>query len=400
LQNMQQYGIQGQQLSLAQQKQLQDYQLGMGGLGVQQQQVQNQANQFGQTFGLQSLQNQQQYGLQSDSNALARQLGLGNMGLQQQQVNNQANQFGQTFGLQQQSQDLAKQLGLGNLDLSRQQVGNQASQFGQTLNMQQQQNQTQNQQFMQQLAQQLGLATMGDKTTNRSIDVQSQSGNNALMMALAGLGIGGGMTGASGASGTGAAGGAGGAFGSASYLNSPAVQALQQSNPALYAQMQLAGDHSNWGNSTVNFGGQQYSVQDYYKLMQSHPELFKMQTPGDLSQEASTPGQLQTPKPVSDDPFQAWWDQHGNGGAYQSVGNSTVDNRLTMFDTYKNMSPQQRALADPNGTDIPKFLNDPAILAAYQKAQSENAARGAYRASHGGWEGGYDPNKPITQGTK
>jgi hypothetical protein len=364
-------------------------------LGVQQQQVQNQANQFGQSFGLQSLQNQQQYGLQSDSNALARQLGLGNMGLQQQQVNNQANQFGQTFGLQQQSQDLAKQLGLGNLDLSRQQVGNQASQFGQTLNMQQQQNQTQNQQFMQQLAQQLGLATMGDKTTNRSIDVQSQGANNSLMLALAEQGI-----------------------KSPSidpktnlptttpnttdtYLQSAQGQALMQSDPASYAHMQLFGaDHSNWGNSTVNFGGQQYSVQDYYKLMQSHPELFKMQTPGDLSQEASTPGQLQTPKPVSDDPFQAWWDQHGNGGAYQSVGNSTVDNRLTMFDTYKNMSPQQRALADPNGTDIPKFLNDPAILAAYQKAQSENAARGAYRASHGGWEGGYDPNKPITQGTK
>jgi hypothetical protein len=328
--------------------------------------------------------------------------------------------------LQQQSQDLAKQLGLGNLDLSRQQVGNQASQFGQTLNMQQQQNQTQNQQFMQQLAQQLGLATMGDKTTNRSIDVQSQSGNNALMMALAGLGIGGGMTGASGASGTGAAGGAGGAggaSGTASYLNSPAVQALQQSNPALYAQMQLAGDHSNWGNSTVNFGGQQYSVQDYYKLMQSHPELFKTQTPGDLKQDGNylqdsaataTASQNRTFAPQSDNPLEQWWNEHGVGPRNQMVGGNQYDQALHTYDNYKAIL----ARGDANGGDFSflmggngnapkdildsyrKFVNDPKISAAADTARQEAAARYEYARTHGGFDAGYDPNKPITQGTK
>ena len=88
-------------------------------VGLQQQQIGNQASQFGQTFGLQQLQNSQNYGLSlndqelerakfqnqaamgADQLALSRLENSQNYGLQQQQIGNQASQFGQTFGLQQ-----------------------------------------------------------------------------------------------------------------------------------------------------------------------------------------------------------------------------------------------------------------------------------------------------------
>jgi hypothetical protein len=175
--NQQQYGLAGQQLGLQAQKQGQDYslgqgglgvqqgdlalrgQLGMGNLGVQQQQVANQANQFGQDYGLRSQGQQQQYGLAQQDYGLRSQLGLGGLGLQEQQLAQSGNQFDR--GLAQSGSQFDRNYGL--------------AQSGQ---------QNQQQQFAQSLAQQLGIATMGDRTQNRSVDAQSELAKNDLYLRI------------------------------------------------------------------------------------------------------------------------------------------------------------------------------------------------------------------------
>lgn len=279
------------------------------------------ANQAALTYG-QDRNSALQAGLGLGNLDLSQQLGLGNLGVAQQNANtgatSVANQYalGQgQLGISQQSQDLAKQLGLGNLGVSQGQLSLAQQQNAQNFGLQQadltgsyngqqtlasKAQQTAQQEFQQQLAQQLGIATMSDKTQNRGIDVQGQTNMNQLMMQLAMLGISGGMLTAAtnGGGGTGSSTGSGSTGSGASsnpltnYVslyggNTTAGSgitggpdgAAMQANPALYAQLQLQyGDRSTWGNQTVNFNGQQLSVEDYYKLMAAHPEQFKANT--------------------------------------------------------------------------------------------------------------------------
>ena len=65
-----------------------------------------QANQFGQTLSQQQLENQQQYGLSQQNFGLQQQLGLGNLGLAQSGQNIQQNQF---------ANQLAQQLGISQM---------------------------------------------------------------------------------------------------------------------------------------------------------------------------------------------------------------------------------------------------------------------------------------------
>lgn len=257
-----------------------------GQLGLGQQQVNNQNTQFGQ-----------------------------NLGLQQQQLAQQGSQFGQTLGLQQQQQDLAKQLGLGGLNLQQQQFGldqlKNTQQYGlqqadltgsyngqQTMAAKAQQ--TAQQEFQQQLAQALGISTMQDKTANRGIDVQGQNSNTQLMLQImsmmgmggGGLGVYGGSGGSSGSGGSGS-GSSGGSL-TPSYnpldsytrylagnpVNSGSANSATQlmlSDPGTFARMQLqSGNRDEWDLApSINFGGKQYTTQQYYELMAAHPELFK-----------------------------------------------------------------------------------------------------------------------------
>lgn len=115
----------------------------------------------------QNYENAQQSGRQFDvQQALAEKLGLGGLGLQQQQLQQQGSQFdkslaqsGHQFDLQ---QALAEQLGLGNLDLNKQQLAQSGSQFQQSLGEQQATRQQQGSQFnlQQDLARQLGLGNL------------------------------------------------------------------------------------------------------------------------------------------------------------------------------------------------------------------------------------------------
>lgn len=232
-------------LGLGQQSQNLQQMLGLGNLGlaqnaqgIQQQQFgQNlseqqagraqQGQQFGQSLGEQGRQFDLQQQLQS-------QLGLGNLGVQQQQANTQqagmlgqlgldqaqlaqqGQQFGQSLGLQQQAQDLQAKVQNGQLTLQQAQQqlaelqntqqyglqrdaqGIQQQQFGQSLGEQQAGREQQGQQFTQsqgqqagqfadQLKQQLGLATMSDKTSNRGIDANAALAQNDLYLKIAGL---------------------------------------------------------------------------------------------------------------------------------------------------------------------------------------------------------------------
>ncbi len=117
---------------------------------------------------------------------------LGDAATTQGQYQTQAIGAGQNYvnaensqNLNQQQQDLAKMLGLGNLDLSKQAQSNQVNQFGQTLDFQKQGAAAQQQQFLQQLAQQMGIAQMGDKTANRGIDASSNQQQQDFIFKLA-----------------------------------------------------------------------------------------------------------------------------------------------------------------------------------------------------------------------
>lgn len=348
-------GVAQQQANTGQQSVQNQFTLGQGNLGLGQQQLAQQGSQFGQSLGL-----------------------------QQQQVTNQSNQFGQSLGLQQQSQDLAKTLGLGNLNQNQQQITNQQNQFGQSFGLQQQAQTASQQEFAQSLAQSLGLATMSDKTQNRGLDIQQQQGGNSLLYQLAMMGIGGtgtggiaggalggAATGSTGTTGTGQAGGPGGTGdGSQTALieqmmNDPAVQA----NPQLYAALQdQFAKNMNWGTSTVNFGGQQYTQQQFATLKMQHPELFKATNPGDASnaaffqanadrtaqtqaqrQAAMTAAQPQaeTPTPM---PFGVDRSNYSSDAEYQAAvaskqqqfgapGSSSIDPAL---DQIRQMTPEQQ----------------------------------------------------------
>jgi hypothetical protein len=236
--------------------------LGMGNLGLEQQAQQNQQQQFGQTFGLSQLQNQQQYGLQSQAQDLAKTLGLGNLNLQNQQLQQQGQQFGQTFGLQQQAQN------------------------------------AQQQQFKDQLAQQLGLATMSDKTANRGVDAQAALAQNDLMLKVMSLlnqygGGGGGGTGTGGGGGGSVGGGTGGSGGT-SGGGQPSISDVYalwdkvhpgQSPPAPGSK-QLQDFWNQYGGGggtstqTVNYGGKQYTPSEWQDYIKQNPNWSQAQGPG------------------------------------------------------------------------------------------------------------------------
>lgn len=202
-------------------------QVGLGGLGVQQGQL-----------ALANTANSQQYGLSQQQLALQQMLGQGNLGVAQQQANTQ--QAGT----------------LGNLQLGQQQLAQSGGQFQQTFGLQQQAQNASQQQFQQQLMQALGIATMGDRTANRGIDAQSQLSQSQLLlqMALSGAGgYGGSIPGLA----TGAGGGSG--YGSNPY-----------------------GGSSGGGGTdttTVNYGGQQYTPQQFQQLQITNPSMFQPTDP-------------------------------------------------------------------------------------------------------------------------
>ncbi len=212
-------------------------QLGLGGLGVQQGQL-----------GLAQTANQQQYGLSQQQLALQQLLGQGNLGVAQEQA------------------DTSRQGTLGNLNLGQEQLAQSGNQFEQSLNqsgnqfqqsfgLQQQAQNAQQQQFQQQLMQALGIATMGDRTANRGIDAQSQLSQSQLLlqMALSGAGgYGGSIPGLS----TGAGGGAGYGGGTTT-----------------------SGAGGGTDTTTVNYGGQQYTPQQFQQMQITNPSMFQPTDP-------------------------------------------------------------------------------------------------------------------------
>lgn len=204
-------GVQQQQANTAQTSALGNLALGQGQLGLAQGEAVGDIG--GQsTLGAQSL-------------GLQQQLGLGNLGVAQQQANTQqagtmgnlalgqgqlgvqqnaqsiqqqqfqqsfaqnASQFGQTYALQQAQQDLNQQVQTGQLSIAQanQQLAQLQNTQQNTLATNAQSNQAS--QFAQQLAQSLQQSTTADATQNRAIDVQGQtSGTNMLMQLLQILG--------------------------------------------------------------------------------------------------------------------------------------------------------------------------------------------------------------------
>jgi hypothetical protein len=152
-------GIAQQNANTQQQSVANQYNLGQGQLGLSAGELTGNYN-GQQTLGAQNLDlarlaNQQQYGLSSQNLDLQRQLGLGNLGISQGQLD-----LARTGQQQQNAIDLANLTGSYN---------------GQsTLGAQQ-------------LAQQLGIATMQDRTANRNVDVQGALANNDLMLKVAQL---------------------------------------------------------------------------------------------------------------------------------------------------------------------------------------------------------------------
>lgn len=162
----QQFGEQQRQFNIQQALQ---QQLGLGGLGIQQQEValkaqqlQQEATQFGlslneqqaarmqqyglsaQELGLRSQQIQQEAALQGRQMSIAEAQNLAQNSLEQQKITQQASQFGLTLSDNQMAR--LQQLGISQqeLGLEATRVQNQAAQFGQTLSAQQIQNQAQN----------------------------------------------------------------------------------------------------------------------------------------------------------------------------------------------------------------------------------------------------------------
>lgn len=167
-------GLGAGNLGVSQSAQSLAQQLGLGNLGVAQQTANTGATSVANQYAL----GQGQLGLGQQGQDLARQLGLGNLGVSQGQLS------------------LAQQLGLGNLDLSQQQFGLDKTKNQQQYGLQQadvtgsyngaptlaaQAQNSQQSQFAQQLAQQLGLGIMSDKTANRNVDLQAQIQNNDML---------------------------------------------------------------------------------------------------------------------------------------------------------------------------------------------------------------------------
>lgn len=164
------------------------------------------ASQFNKTFDQSNTQFDKSFGLQQQQADLARQLGLGGLDLQKQSLAQSGTQFDKTFGLQQQQageqsrqfdlqQALSRELGLGGLDLQKQslaQAGSQFdrsldqsnSQFGQTYNLNKTAQETQAQQFKDQLAQLLGIAQMGNDTQNRALQQNATEAQNTFIAQL------------------------------------------------------------------------------------------------------------------------------------------------------------------------------------------------------------------------
>lgn len=274
--------------------------------------------------------------LNRDQLGLSRELGMGNLdlartgqsqqyGLAKNAQDIQQSQFGQTFGLSQQQQELARELGLGNLNLSRDQLTQQGSQFDKTFAQQNNQfNQDfglrkesaadQRNQFGQTLQQQRDIATMSDKTANRGIDSSAAQQQLDYLLRLAGItGIGGlggsGGTGGTGGTSGGTAGGNGGQqtpnFWDVAPGQKPTVdqftQAYQYFNPGKPVPNPGSREAQDWLNThppttwkptnttTVNFGGKQYTAQEFEQYKQQNPNWWQGGSSQDLSWLRNTP---------------------------------------------------------------------------------------------------------------
>ncbi len=361
-------GLSQQQLDLSRELGLGNLSVSQGGLDLARSGQNIQQSQFGQTLGL----SQQQQDL-------ARQLGLGNLdlartgqaqeyGLAKNAQDIQQQQFGQTFGLSQQQQDLARQLGLGNLDLSNRQLTQQGSQFGQDLALRKESQADTRSQFAQQLAQQLGIATMGDKTANRGIDANSSQQQLDYLLRLAGItGIGGlgGASGGTGGTGGSSGGSTGGSGGTSNYWDVPAgekptadqftqaYQAMNPGKPVPYPGSREAQDWiathppSTWkptNTTTVNFAGKQYTQPEWDAYTKQNPNWWQGASSQDLSSLRTAPqnfydpsiahGYSGTPVP-NNSPFdQAYFDSH-------TPEQINTDTNAYNFNTAKNDASSQ-----------------------------------------------------------
>lgn len=255
--------------------------LGRGNLGVAQGQL---------GLGQQSL--AQQGGQFQQTQGLAEKLGLGNLGLQQQSLNQSGSQFDRSLaqsgsqfdkslaqsGSQfDRSQGLAEKLGLGGLGIQQGQLD--LAREGQGI---------QSQQFKDQLAQALGIATMGDKTANRAVDANAALAQNDMMMKVMALlqqyGLGG-TGGAGGGTGSGAGGGTQTDPNAKPDITS-AVNEWKRQHPGQtpppaaskeFSDWMTQNPQNTWGKTgpptrTINYGGQQYTQEQWDAYRQTHPD--------------------------------------------------------------------------------------------------------------------------------
>lgn len=320
-----------------------------------------------------------QLGLSQQQLALQSQLGLGNLNLGQQQLNQSGSQFGQTldfqklqnsqnYGLNQQQLALQSQLGLGNLALGQ---GD--------LSLRQQQTGNQNNQFYAGLGQNYDLANMQNQTQNRGLDITQQGQQNQYTLGLinSGGGYGSNYYGTTGTNGVStnsqptsgstynnyqtapstagyqystAAGGAGiqappgksvQDFIDQVVLKGAPDQVRSRTDMTKLAQ-QVAQDprYQQWsgaGNTTVNFGGNQYTPQQFQQLQYTQPGLFGPQNGG-----GSTGG-------VAPNPYAGGSSSRSN----YAPSNSPAYSMSPTSQSRPALNPQQQNVASSLG------LNDP-----------------------------------------
>lgn len=332
-----------------------------------------------------SINSSNQLGLSQQQLALQSQLGLGNLNLGQQQLNQSGNQFGQTldfqklqnsqnYGLNQQQLALQSQLGLGNLALGQ---GD--------LSLRQQQTGNQNNQFYAGLGQNYDLANMQNQTQNRGLDINQQQNQNQYTLGLinSGGGYGSNYYGTNGTTGATTNSQPTGSSSYTNYQTGPTTAGYQystagggagiQTPPGKSVQdfidqvvlkgapdqvrsrtdmtklaQQVAQDprYQQWsgaGNTTVNFGGNQYTPQQFQQLQYTQPGQFGPQTGG------STGG-------VAPNPY-AGGGASARGG-YAAPTRAAYSMSPTSAQTGPSLNPQQQNVASSLGLQPPP-MNTP-----------------------------------------
>jgi hypothetical protein len=305
----------------------------LGQLGIARDQLTQQGTQFERSMGEEG----RQFDIQQQ---LAQALGLGGLDLQNRQLTQQGSQFQQQndlarlLGLGNLEVDrgqlsLSRELGLGGLDVQKRQLQQQGTQFDRTLNLDALKNSQQyglqtsaqniqQQQFAQQLAQQLGLATMQDKTANRGVDANAALAQNDLMLKVANLlgSMGGFQGGTFGGTSTGGSG-----------TGTTNTGGLATSDPR---------------NSTVNFGGRTFSWAEWQAYTAAHPNYategldpnWQWTPPNPTNTKPGNPGDNDTPTWITP--------PTGSNNTTPTTGGSTVGS------TTSGLMPQPPAwIEDP-----------------------------------------------------